>query len=148
MGTEPDFKHGEPAPIPNEGVSMHDLVKERIGLQRFMSEQHLLNEVTPIHSLEVCDAAAVEIQKRKEFGLKKYGTLLQDHNGRSPLNDLIEELGDALVYSQQACIEAVEDPFDRGKKIDVFNRLLEIYFELMEIKLATDFVAKVLELEP
>lgn len=39
------------------------------------------------------------MQKRKAFGLEKYATLLQAGNGRDSLSDLIDELGDAIVYA-------------------------------------------------
>jgi hypothetical protein len=74
MGKTPDYEHGEPKPIPNNGPSMHDLVIE-------------------------------DMQKRKEFGLKKYSTLLQAFNGRRPLQDMYEELIDFMVYLQQYMYE-------------------------------------------
>lgn len=51
-----------------------------------------------------------DMEARKEFGLKKYGTLLQAKNGRDALKDLYEELLDAIVYVRQV-IE--EDRLDR-----------------------------------
>lgn len=61
---------GEPAPEPNDGPSMHDLVIE-------------------------------DMKARKQFGLGKYGTPLQAHNGRKPLKDAYEEMLDHLVYLRQ-----------------------------------------------
>ena len=45
------------------------------------------------HDLVIADMAA-----RKEFGLAKYGSLLQASYGRDNLQDLYEELLDACVY--------------------------------------------------
>ena len=67
----------EPAPIPNDSPSMHDLVIQ-------------------------------DLQARKAFGLEKYGTVLQAHNGRRPYQDLIEELLDAICYAKQAQIEMMD----------------------------------------
>lgn len=41
--------------------------------------------------------------ERKAFGLSKYGTILQvEDPARDPAQDLLEELGDALVYAYRA----------------------------------------------
>lgn len=61
---------GQPAPEPNDGASMHDLV--------------------------IADMAS-----RKEFGLAKYQSLLQAHNGRDALQDAYEESLDLVVYLRQ-----------------------------------------------
>lgn len=44
--------------------------------------------------------------RRLVFGLGKYGTLVQSHNGRDALVDARDELGDLLQYGAQAIIEA------------------------------------------
>lgn len=77
---EDEDSWGEPAPTPNDGPSMHDLVIE-------------------------------DMQSRKAFGLAKYGTVLQAHNGRVPLKDAYEEAIDLVVYLRQALEEkAVPKP--------------------------------------
>lgn len=43
------------------------------------------------------DPAAV-IQARKNFGLEKYGTVLQPYNGRNNIEDALDEVIDGLVY--------------------------------------------------
>lgn len=60
----------EPAPIPNGGASMHDLV-------------------------------ILDMEARKAFGLQKYGTVLQAHNGRDALLDAYQEVLDLTVYLKQ-----------------------------------------------
>jgi hypothetical protein len=48
---------------------------------------------------------AKDIEERAEFGKVKYGTLLKPHNGRNALNDLYQEVLDAIVYARQAAYE-------------------------------------------
>lgn len=51
------------------------------------------NDNKSAHDLVIEDMAA-----RKQFGLKKYGTLLQPGNGRDALQDAYEEALDLCVY--------------------------------------------------
>jgi hypothetical protein len=44
------------------------------------------------------DLVLKDITKRDELGFKRYGTHLQPFNGRNQLQDLYEELLDAVVY--------------------------------------------------
>jgi hypothetical protein len=53
-----------------------------------------------MHDLVIEDLAA-----RKQFGLERYGSVLQAHNGRDALQDLYEEMMDALVYLRQLMAE-------------------------------------------
>jgi len=53
---------------------------------------------TPV-TTEAVEAAQAHMAKSKSWGLEKYKTILQPDNGRDSLQDLIEELGDALVYA-------------------------------------------------
>lgn len=46
-----------------------------------------------------------DMNARRDFGLKKYGTVLQPFNGRNPLVDAYQEQLDNLVYTKQAIIE-------------------------------------------
>ena len=50
------------------------------------------------------------VLERDAFGRSKYGTGLRTHNGRNPLEDGRQEIGDLLQYLQQATME--------GKDID------------------------------
>jgi hypothetical protein len=54
------------------------------------------NDGPSMHDLVIRDMEA-----RKTFGLRKYGALLQAHNGRDALKDLYDELLDAIVYVRQ-----------------------------------------------
>ena len=46
-----------------------------------------------------------DLEARAEFGLAKYGTLLQTHNGRDPLMDAYQECLDMAMYLHQAIAE-------------------------------------------
>lgn len=47
------------------------------------------------------DLVIADIEKRKEVGLRKYGTLLQAGNGRDALQDAYEEALDLCQYLRQ-----------------------------------------------
>lgn len=46
----------------------------------------------------VQDMVIADIEKRKQFGINKYGTALQIHNGRDMLLDAYEEALDLCIY--------------------------------------------------
>jgi len=46
-----------------------------------------------------------DLRERAEFGLKKYGTYLKEHNGRDPLWDAYQEVLDLALYLRQAILE-------------------------------------------
>lgn len=52
----------------------------------------------------ICGPLLVLLAERRAFGLRKYGTVLQveDPKRLHPEHDLLEELGDALVYAYRA----------------------------------------------
>lgn len=53
---------------------------------------------TPNDGPSMHDLAAEFILERKQFGLGKYGSLLQANNGRDNIQDAIDEVADCLVY--------------------------------------------------
>lgn len=53
----------------------------------------------------VWDLVLKDIKERDDFGIKKYGTRLQPHNGRDVLQDAYEEALDLVVYLRQAIYE-------------------------------------------
>lgn len=73
---------------------------------------------TPNDSKPIADLVCEDIQKRKELGLRKYGTPLQAFNGRNALKDLYEELLDATKYCKQLLVEmekhALREMQERG----------------------------------
>jgi cobalamin biosynthesis Mg chelatase CobN len=66
-----------------------------------MSEQPL---PTPGRE-NVFDALIADLRAREAQGLATYKRSLETFNGRDPLQDLEEELLDALVYCKQARME-------------------------------------------
>jgi hypothetical protein len=65
------------------------------------------------------------IAQRSEVGLSKYGTILRVNNGRDCVNDLEQELLDALQYLKQARMEGKKIP----RRILVELRMLSEYVE-------------------
>ena len=61
------------------------------------------NDGTPIWELVIADMHA-----RDALGRKRYGMPLQANNGRDALQDLYEELLDAVVYTRQVLEERDE----------------------------------------
>ncbi|SRR6266496_3576 len=51
------------------------------------------------------DLVVEQLQWRKAFGLKKYGTYLQAFNGRNSVRDALDEVLDLAVYLKQTEIE-------------------------------------------
>jgi hypothetical protein len=52
-----------------------------------------------------CQEAADLVRARMQFGLQKYGTELMTENGRDAIEDCMQEIGDLLMYYQQAVME-------------------------------------------
>lgn len=81
------------------------------------------NDGPSCHDLVIADMA-----ERKEFGLRKYKSLLQPNNGRSMLQDAYEEVLDLAVYLRGAVEEerqkiAVEDALVAEVEGHIFNRM-------------------------
>lgn len=57
----------------------------------------------------VQDLVIVDIEARKEVGIKRYGTALQAHNGRDVLRDAYEEAIDLCMYLRQLIEERDND---------------------------------------
>ena len=99
-------EHGldvQPRPVNNDLPSAHDLVIDDL-TPGFHSPFTLISAYDGI--LDHFEDMAVSLGKdpveilrnRKAFGLTKYGTPLQPHNGRQHLEDALDEMADALVY--------------------------------------------------
>lgn len=60
-------------------------------------------EPPPIHNdgPSMHDLVVEDMRRRKEMGLRKYGTILQAGNGRNALQDAYEEVLDLAVYLRQ-----------------------------------------------
>lgn len=104
----------QPDPEINEHPSCHDLVIRDLSAMRFLADgnekslEMLYFKLTTVY-VDVCKMAGInpisEVARRKEFGLRKYGTILQPFNGRDSTIDAIDELGDALVYMRSKIFE-------------------------------------------
>jgi hypothetical protein len=70
-----------------------------------------------VHDLVIADLSkgnrrgrrlATLLRERRAWGLAKYGTVLQvEDPARDPTQDLVEELGDAIVYARRAKEQSV-----------------------------------------
>lgn len=57
------------------------------------------------------------LQKRRIFGIEKYGTELTTHNNRNMKKDFVEEMLDGLVYLEGIILEEGDDFFLRSTKL-------------------------------
>jgi len=54
----------------------------------------------------------------ENYGLNKYGTELMTHNGKNPIKDTHQEIGDLAAYIMQAKLEGHnEEEFERLKQM-------------------------------
>lgn len=94
-----------PCKLHKEMLSMSD------NLDRFENELATFSAVnvepTPVLNQlpHVADLVIADINARKDFGMKKYGTALQPHNGRDALTDAYQEALDLCKYIRQAIYE-------------------------------------------
>jgi hypothetical protein len=114
----------EPDPIHNDGPSMHDLVIDDIW--KWMPYYTSVSELDSFE--KVTESVIEDFKERKKFGLDKYKTILQAHNGRDALIDAYQEVQDLLVYLKQAMCE------DR-KKVQSFEGIYKLTLRVcVEIK--------------
>lgn len=90
-----DPERDQQLPFPNEGPSCHDLVLGDLRV-RFPNHDAIL-------FLEL------DLDERKEHGLKKYDSLLQPHNGRSFTLDVFEEALDLAAYTRGKIEELIDE---------------------------------------
>lgn len=77
----------------------------------------------------VQDLLISDIEERKEFGIRKYGTALQSGNGRDMLQDAYEEAIDLVVYL-------------RGMKDEDHHLVLELQQRRRELQAARTEIAE------
>ena len=99
----------EPAPIPNDNPSIHDLVVEDLKKDTYI-------------------VLTKDILDRKDFGLKKYGVPLQQSNSRNPLRDAFQEVLDAICYTK---IETIETDSMESKML--YFKLIDIAEDLKDL---------------
>lgn len=93
--THPAVKRPWTCPANSEWPYTHKIVTP---LRQREGDQPL---PVPNGQLSAHTLAQVELEKRRGLGISRYGTQLQAFNGRDALQDLIEELADALCYAVQ-----------------------------------------------
>lgn len=87
----------EPPPIPGkEDVTATLLERLQIHDDLHKGDPDFNKSIKDVHFL---------ITQRRLYGMEKYGTTLQTDNGRDPIEDCKQELGDALQYWTQAEME-------------------------------------------
>lgn len=75
------------------------------------------------------DLVIEDMARRKEFGLVKYGTILQAGNGRNALQDAYEEVLDLAVYLRQRIAEDRNRERERAAKKPVLDpAIVEMVF--------------------
>lgn len=106
-----DVEHVEqPVPVATDGPHIHDLVAAEVR-----------DSLRP-HGLQV----AVDIARRKEIGVARYGQPLQAGNGRNALRDAYEEALDLLVYLRQYQEETGTHTIAYDQAIQLACRLAEL----------------------
>ncbi len=81
----------QPKPTPQNTPGMHDLAIADI-------YSAIDKSAIPESEMPAILGVIDELQERREFGLKKYGTLLQVGNGRNAVRDALDEALDLIVY--------------------------------------------------
>lgn len=92
---------------------------------------------TATHGPSMHDLVMADLDRRKAFGLLKYGTLLQAGNGRDALKDAYEEVLDLAVYLRQA-IEERDTGRDaaRRSRYDDVREHLRTYHRFGQVSLS------------
>jgi hypothetical protein len=103
----------QPAPAPNAGASMHDLVAADLDA--------LWSDAPDVAKVRT------DLADRKQVGLDRYGTTLQAGNGRDALVDAYQEALDLIVYLRQALAEAGWRGHDRLPERGAPQDLLSAY---------------------
>jgi hypothetical protein len=115
---EQDSVEQQPAPKHNDGTSMHDMV-----IADILSRDPQW-DVSVGKARHIRDQVADDLMARKAFGLSKYGTILQTHNGRNFLTDLYQELLDASVYARGRLLEVPEDSLEWAILFEVYDDIV------------------------
>lgn len=76
------------------------------------------------------DQAADLVRERVCFGVEKYGTRLQTNNGRDPIEDALQEIGDGMQYIKQA-IEDDQD-HDWARLLEPITAFLDLWSRAQE----------------
>lgn len=113
MNTRP-----QPAPIPNGGTPVWDLV---------------IDDVTGFYNAAVNADVKADMRARDALGRARYGTPLQTNNGRNALQDAYEEALDLVVYLRQAIEERDEAEYGLTDLCAIYRRSLRTVGELRAV---------------
>lgn len=100
MHYDEDRVRPEPEPDVEEYFAARNMTFSGINA---LAKEHGFGEPEPkkVEGPSMHDLVIVDMARRKEFGLAKYGTILQAGNGRNALQDAYEEVLDLAVYLRQ-----------------------------------------------
>lgn len=76
----------------------------------------------------IADMIVLDIHKRSHIGYETYGTFLQAFNGRSAVQDFLEELLDGILYLRQMVDEGILPPTSSFYR-DYLNLIYRAYKE-------------------
>lgn len=129
------FYEPQPAPVHNEAPSMHDMV-----IRDLLSRDPTW-DLSYGAGRHIRDQVCQELVTRKEFGLAKYGTILQPGNGRDFLLDVAQELMDASVYARGRMLEVDESSLEWMVLAEIYDNIVTDLVKLRRIRNAADNVA-------
>jgi hypothetical protein len=106
---------------------------ERSKNSKIITTQLVFSDPLPIleaSKREICKI----LNERLRKGFKNYGVHLCTFNGRDAVQDLIEEISDAVLYLEQA-IEETNNKFEEIEKlIEIKEDLFSIFERILELK--------------
>lgn len=111
-------REDQPLPKPGTGPSMHDLAIADLTASGWPGST----------------AAAELLAARKRIGIDRYGSILQCGNGRDSLRDLVEELGDGVVYARQAIEEGRLPGVARAVIRAAYGTLLRLLSQVCDVQ--------------
>lgn len=131
MSDVPDYTiQPQPQPIPRDTPGMHDLAIADM-TQCWADTPSLMG--TPEEKAII--GIIEDLEKRKDFGFKKYGTLLQANNGRDPVQDALEEALDLIVYIKQITEEVSLNKWNTVQFDSMYRNAIEFAIALKFFKM-------------
>lgn len=86
---------------------------------------HVIEQMRYLYPGVITELVVLDIKKRLELGIERYGMALQPFNGRDLLRDLYEELLDALAYGD-GCIREAEINKDTALQYTLQSHLVTL----------------------
>lgn len=111
----------QPAPVPNDGASSHDLAVADVAAWW--------------HASPAISVVRAGLAERKQLGLERYGTVLQAGNGRDALVDAFQESLDLVVYLRTALTEAGWPGRSTGGLLEAYMAALRNAIQVGELVL-------------